>query len=1367
MNLSPIIIAVIIAVVVISGVVGVSYYPAGEFRAPLRTLEPTIITAPLEPACTPSIEKCDGIDNDCDGLVDEEEVCEEPERINPPESENLAEKNSLGFRAYEQRPNFNGYLVQLRDAPVVEYKTRSQTALSKSILSNYKNNIIEKQSATITQIINLAPKASITKSYSDVFNGFFVSEISQKEAEDIKKIAEVKEVYPNYEVKMNLMDAVPLINADDVWAREIEAVPITGEGITIGIIDTGVDYTHPDLGGCFGAGCKVEGGYDIVNDDPDPIDDEGHGTHCAASAAGNGIINGIAPDAKIYAYKVLNSRGSGTFDAVIEGIEMSADPNQDENFDDHLDIISLSLGADCWGYSEFCGPEDPVSQAVNNIVDLGVIAVIAAGNSGPREETVGSPGTAKKAITVGATYKKNYDDFWWNCTSSPFNGVFCGEWSCPAEGQIWCQYWEDSNPIVDQITSFSSRGPVIWDNGAIYKPDVVAPGAITCAARYDSIFPEGEHPYYHPCLDDQHLQVAGTSMATPIVAGAVALLKQSHPDWSPLEIKAALRNTAVDIGEPIGTQGQGRIDIAEAFNLTSPLVAEIETNGAIEGLSIDFIGTAMGGGFSYYDLYISERNLENWDLICTSDIPKESEVLCAGYDPSALNGDYDIKLSVYPSTGDISEDASVIIVENIKIKSPKYYSEITHGNSINIIGNANAENFERYTLEYVKAEYTGYALFKPNEDFIPIQTGFSPIINGVLGTFDTSGIVQEDSYYFVYLSVYNSGGVLIGEERTLYYIEDDSGIQTGWPVLLDSISSVSSISAADYDGDSDLEVSFANQNFGDDPEFYSWHHDGSPVTGWPTFKSSGTTSAIGDINNDGELEIAITHGARLHVFNTAGDELFRYHTNQGGSLIPSMGDIDNDGYLEIIIGDSDPILKVFDHEGNFYPGYPLNLDEPEYPDGGAIYGQAIADINDDGYLDVVFGTATDKVYAYTLHNQVKLWEYSLPGTPGVPIIGDLDCNGQEEIIFGMNNHPEMKIYVLDKDGNLFPGWPQESIATSTFHNYNIPSLGDIDGDCNLEIVYSTYWYDLNMWHHDGTVVDGWPKHSLGGWVFTQAVIGDITGDNLPDVISYAGSVYSGPPGNQMVVAYHGDGTPIEGFPKQILDHTCMMIYSTPLINDIDNDGDVELVTHSGPNIDCEGSWVGDLTAKTWDLDNNYDSSTMEWPQYQHDSYNTGFYGFELTTKSSLPCNTGQQIGDVNGDGVINHTDSDLANDIAFVGDIPTPEDICCIDVDMNDRINLVDVVRIIAIANGDLESPGMCPVCEGDITYGECSTRKPLFCDSDGSFSNDCNKCGCYSGYTCDINGLCKRSIVDNCMQIIGGKKVNTCDPSGGLPVDS
>ena len=270
------------------------------------------------------------------------------------------------------------------------------------------------------------------------------------------------------------------------------------------IVDTGIDYTHPDLGGCLGTSCRVIGGYDFVNNDADPMDGMGHGTHVAGIVGASGTSTGVAPDVSFLAYKVLSSSGSGSFSNVIAGIERATDPDGDPNTDDSADIINMSLGG-------LGSPDDAVSQAVDAAVALGVTVVISAGNSGSSYQTIGSPGVARKAITVGAT---------------------------------------DNS---DVIAGFSSRGPV--PGGWAIKPDVVAPGVSVLS----TVPTEGS-------LGDPsgYRRLSGTSMSAPHVAGAAALLKQLRPTWSPEMIKAALMNTALDLGYDVFTQGAGRVRVDRA-----------------------------------------------------------------------------------------------------------------------------------------------------------------------------------------------------------------------------------------------------------------------------------------------------------------------------------------------------------------------------------------------------------------------------------------------------------------------------------------------------------------------------------------------------------------------------------------------------------------------------------------------------------------------------------------------------------------------------------------------------------------------------------------------------------------------------------
>jgi len=314
--------------------------------------------------------------------------------------------------------------LELND-PIIDIKTKRNKAASK--IKAYQEQISRKKSSIRNEIEKKNIKISYLREYSEIFNGI-AAQASEEDIIKLREIPEIKAIYPDNKVQALLYESVPLINATKVWQmQDASGRNITGKDIKVAIIDTGIDYTHPDLGRGFGPGYKVIGGWDIINGDPDPMDDHGHGTHVAGIVAANGSLKGVAPDALLMAYKVLDRSGSGSESDVIAGIEMAVDPDGDPLTDDGSDIISMSLGG--WG-----DPDDPLSQAVDSAVNYGTVVVVAAGNSGPSSKTINSPGTARKAITVGATTKD------------------------------------------DSIASFSSRGPVVWKGGMIVKPDIVAPG---------------------------------------------------------------------------------------------------------------------------------------------------------------------------------------------------------------------------------------------------------------------------------------------------------------------------------------------------------------------------------------------------------------------------------------------------------------------------------------------------------------------------------------------------------------------------------------------------------------------------------------------------------------------------------------------------------------------------------------------------------------------------------------------------------------------------------------------------------------------------------------------------------------------------
>ncbi len=449
-------------------------------------------------------------------------------------------------------PQFRGYIVKLHGKPSLEKKReleenvkalekelevsqinrRQDTAILEqkinaakqkipsevnSYRNQLKNNLTECKQRLGRKISELPHKAK--REWVDVFNGIFID----ADGNDIKKIADdscVKKIYPNTEIKISLQEAAPHIKASDLWQLpDPNGNPITGQGITIAIIDTGIDYAHPMFGACtqsqfLNRQCpKVIGGWDFVNNDADPMDDNFHGTHVAGIAAGNSsVLKGAAPDATLVAYKVLNNYGSGYESDIISAIERAADPNEDGDFSDHVSVASASLGGSGT-------PDDPLPAAFDNAVDAGVVVAVAAGNWGSAYKTIACPGCARKVITVGASDKN------------------------------------------DQIAEFSSVGPVTVGNDILIKPEVVAPGVDICSA----IIPNS--PYFSECITGQYnySKLSGTSMATPLVAGVAALLLQAHPRWTPEDIKSAIVNGAVDLAGMLDAyrQGGGRVN---AFN---------------------------------------------------------------------------------------------------------------------------------------------------------------------------------------------------------------------------------------------------------------------------------------------------------------------------------------------------------------------------------------------------------------------------------------------------------------------------------------------------------------------------------------------------------------------------------------------------------------------------------------------------------------------------------------------------------------------------------------------------------------------------------------------------------------------------------
>ncbi|MEU1203546.1 S8 family serine peptidase [Streptomyces sp. NPDC005813] len=303
----------------------------------------------------------------------------------------------------------------------------------------------------------------------------------------------IAKIWLDGKVKAALADSTAQIGAPQVWTEGN-----TGKGVKVAVLDTGVDTEHPDLAG------QIDATTSFVPDDEEMTDYVGHGTHVASTIAGSGKASdgkerGVAPGARLEVGKVLDRRGSGQESWILAGMEWAARDAQAK-------IINMSLGG---------GGDagDPMSQAVDRLSrETGALFVIAAGNSGPDPYSVGSPGVADAALTVGAV---------------------------------------DGG---DKLAEFSSQGPRSGDGGL--KPEITAPGVDILAAR--SKDSSGSGPY---------TTMSGTSMATPHVAGAAALLAATHPDWSGPQLKDALvSSTKATKAYTPYQAGSGRLDALAAVH---------------------------------------------------------------------------------------------------------------------------------------------------------------------------------------------------------------------------------------------------------------------------------------------------------------------------------------------------------------------------------------------------------------------------------------------------------------------------------------------------------------------------------------------------------------------------------------------------------------------------------------------------------------------------------------------------------------------------------------------------------------------------------------------------------------------------------
>lgn len=332
------------------------------------------------------------------------------------------------------------------------------------------------------------------------------------------------------------------VNADQVWEQGY-----TGQGVVVAVIDSGVNYNHVDIADHLWDGGEEfpNHGFDVYNNDDDPMDDMGHGTHCAGTVCGDGtagLVTGSAPDATLMCVKAINEEGFGGAVNFVKGMTWALEHG--------CDLISMSLGMAMAEVPD----KELLRHTCESLLDAGIVAVVCAGNEGSLQTLCPIPDN----VRVPGSCPPPYLD--------PDQLVNPGGLSCVVTvGAV------DEN---DTTAVFTSNGPVTWRNTefgdypynpgiGLIRPDLSAPGVMIWSLKYNNIY---DYDYK-----------SGTSQATPCVAGIVVLMLQKNPTLMPADICRILEETSVKLTpRKSNLTGCGRVDALAAVDTVEPYDGIIE-----------------------------------------------------------------------------------------------------------------------------------------------------------------------------------------------------------------------------------------------------------------------------------------------------------------------------------------------------------------------------------------------------------------------------------------------------------------------------------------------------------------------------------------------------------------------------------------------------------------------------------------------------------------------------------------------------------------------------------------------------------------------------------------------------------------------
>jgi subtilisin family serine protease len=851
--------------------------------------------------------------------------------------------------------------------------------------------------------------------------------------------------------------AMPKVRANTAWDTA------RGLGVTVAVVDTGIDYNHSDLthniwlnpGEIAGNGLDDDGnglvddvrGWDYIGQsytsptpDNDPMDVQGHGTHVAGTIAaegnnGLGVI-GVAWQAKVMALRGLGDDGFGLESTLAPAIVYAADEG--------ADVINAS-----WG-----GPgQSPIlEQAIEHASGLGALFVAAAGNNSADVSTF-YPANAPRALAVGATK-------------------------------------ED-----DGLASFTNTGN---------KLDVVAPGVAILSTSPGNFY----------------FSLQGTSMAAPHVSGAAALIVQLHPTYTAEQIRQVLRTSAIDFsGSGFNPwYGYGRLDAANAVAATQvPLEAKFISprDGSAAFGPTALVGSARGPGFHHYVVEIGTGQFPTtFTQLHSSSTPVASATLF-NWNPSSLPDDiYTLRLRVFTTSGAVYQDRIQIRVQYLLITSPApnplpaFTDVVKAGSTINITGRATGPSFISYNLRWAPGR-DATSGFSTSGITLAVPGGTTPIQNGLLGTWATPTTKGE---YTVKLTVVNNG--FSSTTSSTVYLEPDL-VSAGWPKFVVPGGHHSPMMPARMPDGTTRMISCAYPNpTGSSCRSFATDGGSPTVAGLEFGNYSGPS--VGQLDNLPGDEVLIADGRKLRIFTASLSPIREIVTPRDESFTMHrvfLSDLDGDGIMEIIAtarstppGESGWFyyagsIHVYRADGTLYsPNYPRALTSPRMPNGLTDMDVIAVDLNSDGQKELVVSFQDRD---YTVYDLLALRadgsDYPWPtvtfsGGFGYLRTSDLDHDGHPELAWQESVGGNPRTRVLNHNGTTRPGWPVSA--------WGEMAIGDLDRDGREEIVLVGGPY-ITALEPDGTIMPvAWPS-----LIFNESPrLVDVDNDSFPDLVFGTGNV---------------------------------------------------------------------------------------------------------------------------------------------------------------------------------------------------------------------------------------------------------------------